>query len=695
MKKLILSALGLCLALGSLHAQFYVIESTGELDGYAWDATGTTIIASSADDVYSSVQTLPFTFDFYGQSVTQYLISDNGYITFDIADSVSTGANTSIPNAGGPNNAIYAAWDDLALIGVGTPDVVKSYTMGTSPNRTHVIQWHSVNQVAAGGSAYLYAAILIHESGDFDVVIPWAQGTMGSFTIGCENAAGTDGIEVSGSPNYSLPSSGSDPVDDLVFNFYAGTQPAVDPKLVTAVIPKFASADGSAEITGVVQNLGANSLSSFDIEWTDGTDTYSHTINNTLASGATYAFTHPDQVMLAGGTSATIEVTVVAANDANMDNNTVSGDVDGVGFIPEKVVVGEEATGTWCGWCPRGMVGLAYMEENYEESWIGIAVHNNDPMENSAYDTWMGSQISGYPSGLVDRVEDIDPNWASLEAAYNVSMQSFGVANIEVWPLYIDEDEVELRVKFHFAVDYDDDLRVAVIIVEDGLTGTGSDWNQVNYYSGGNYGLLSGAGFDWHNEPGSVSGVTYDDVGREALTDVEGDADILAATYSEDEEVEYVWDRFTWDTDYVPENSRIVVMLIDDSNDEVINAGESHLLETTITVDSETGATIYTIEGTDYEVFEGDKLVPLGMAAAPKVEFDVYPNPAIDVINVRLNEAADVMLVDLMGKVVATAGYSGVGTGVQFNTEMLSAGIYNVVVTTEASTSTERITVVK
>ncbi|HAW21570.1 MAG TPA: hypothetical protein DCX14_15415 [Flavobacteriales bacterium] len=693
MKKLLLTAFGLAFGITAVQAQYYVIEETGEVSGYSWDGTGTTILDNPADDVYSPAQTIPFTFDYYGNSVTSYLASDNGYITFDVTSTTSDPANTAIPTTGGPNNAIYAAWTDLALLtGAGTPDVVKNWTYGTSPNRTHVIQWHSVRQV--GTTGYMYAAILLHEAGGFDVVLPWAQGCVPGFTVGCENATGGDGIEINGAPNYTIPSNTDVNSDDFVIHFIAGTQPAVDPKMVSATIPTYASPDGSRAIVGTVQNLGANTLNSFDISWTDGTTTKTATINNSLASGATYDFEHPDEVTVAAGTTSNITVSVEVSGDANMNNNTASGDVDGYVFVPHKAVFGEEATGTWCGWCPRGMVGMEYMEEEYEDEWVGVAVHNGDPMTNSDYDSWMGSQISGYPSGLVNRGGDIDPSWTSLEGAFNDAINEFGVADIEVLPLINDDDEVEIRINFHFAEDYDDDVRVAVLLAEDDLSGSGSQWNQANYYSGGGSGSLSGAGFDWHAEASSVAGVTYNDVARQSVTDIDGEDDIIEAPFAEDEVVSVIMDKFDWDGDYDMDNTTIIVVLIDDNSDEVINVAESHLKELEIVENG--GVTYYVIDGDTYQLWDGETLVPTGVATAPSyVDVKVYPNPSNGMINVALGEAAEVLLIDMMGKVVASSTFTGNSNGVQFNAEYLSAGVYNVVVRTETSTATERVTVIK
>ena len=88
--------------------------------------------------------------------------------------------------------------------------------------------------------------------------------------------------------------------------------------------------------------------------------------------------------------------------------------------------------------------------------------------------------------------------------------------------------------------------------------------------------------------------------------------------------------------------------------------------------------------------------MPTGVSApAPVIDVKVYPNPANGIINVTLVENAEVLLIDMMGKVVARGSYTGTGNGVQFNSDYLSAGIYNVVVNTENASVVERVTVIK
>lgn len=49
----------------------------------------------------------------------------------------------------------------------------------------------------------------------------------------------------------------------------------------------------------------------------------------------------------------------------------------------QKVFV-EEMTGTGCGWCPRGIVGMQLMKQKYGDRFVGVAIHrynaSTDPM---------------------------------------------------------------------------------------------------------------------------------------------------------------------------------------------------------------------------------------------------------------------------------------------------------------------------
>lgn len=109
-----------------------------------------------------------------------------------------------------------------------------------------------------------------------------------------------------------------------------------------------------------------------------------------------------------------------------------------------RINVVEEYTGNKCANCPRGIVGMEYMESTYgSKNWIGIAVHNypGDPMKLATYENWATNLgISGAPQCTFNRdvtLGPIDPSKDVLERAHleapaisNMKVQA-SVANID------------------------------------------------------------------------------------------------------------------------------------------------------------------------------------------------------------------------------------------------------------------------
>lgn len=87
----------------------------------------------------------------------------------------------------------------------------------------------------------------------------------------------------------------------------------------------------------------------------------------------------------------------------NVSLNTVSRRV-------ERLSVVEEVTGTGCGFCPRGWVGMEYMKKNFPRQFAGICLHQyntDDPMANYNY-AKLG--FMGAPACTIDRASGvIDP----------------------------------------------------------------------------------------------------------------------------------------------------------------------------------------------------------------------------------------------------------------------------------------------
>lgn len=168
---------------------------------------------------------------------------------------------------------------------------------------------------------------------------------------------------------------------------------------------------------GNIVNTGSTAITSFTAELNYNGTNYTENISSVnIASLASYTVAFSQLQLVAGSNVATMTISNIngGADDDNSDD-VATKTVNPVVPAPGKMVVGEEGTGTWCQWCPRGAVFMDMYEEEFGQFWAGIAVHNGDPMVVTTYDTGLGAYFSGYPSALVDRGADKDPSNLSSE----------------------------------------------------------------------------------------------------------------------------------------------------------------------------------------------------------------------------------------------------------------------------------------
>lgn len=158
------------------------------------DISGTGTNLGLGDDDGLSVG-LGFTFDFFGTSHTMVSVGSNGYLTFG-ADATDF-SNDPIPTAIDPNDIICPLWDDFDPSSGGA---VYSQTLGAAPNRRFIAQWTNVPQFASADSN-TFQAVLYEGSNriEFRYGTITAEAFAGDYTVGIENATGTEGLSVPGS----------------------------------------------------------------------------------------------------------------------------------------------------------------------------------------------------------------------------------------------------------------------------------------------------------------------------------------------------------------------------------------------------------------------------------------------------------------------------------------------------------------
>ncbi|MEJ2596283.1 MAG: T9SS type A sorting domain-containing protein [bacterium] len=436
--------------------------------------------------------------------------------------------------------------------------------------------------------------------------------------------------------------------------------PLFDIALEEVTMPSFMM-PGEVEVAGVIRNLSGETLTSIDVSYTmNGGTPVSQTFNVNVGPLETYEFMFDDPLSLMDFGAYTFEVVISNPNgeeDENPDNDMITHVVNVVEDMPQKRVVGEEATGTWCGWCPRGAVWMEYMADEYPETFIGIAVHNNDPMEHDEYDAGMAPLIPGYPSGLVDRLsEAYDPS--QFEAVYLEQIDEIPPAHVSLESVMLDGNELSFNVRADFVAQASN-LRFNAVLKEDNVTGTTSGYNQANYYSGGGNGPMGG--YEDLPNPVPASMMVYDDVARTILGGWNGSPGSLPQTVSAGQSYWYSYSvtlQSGWDVNEI----NIVGMLIDTDNGRILNAVESN--------DNTVG-----IFNNPYE----------------EATFSVYPNPAVDRMTIDAPGADRIEVVNFMGQVIRQM--EGTGRPVELNVGEFDAGIYFVRVSEGESTTTRKVIV--
>lgn len=148
----------------------------------------------------------------------------------------------------------------------------------------------------------------------------------------------------------------------------------------------------------------------------------------------------------------------------------------------------EEFTGTKCGYCPKGWLGMETMKERYGDRFIGVAIHQynaDDPMYCADY-ARLG--FIGAPNCRIDRnTPDTDPYKGS--GYYPNILGDFEHANALLPDVEVSVDgtlsDDGLSVSATASVEFLGDAEgytLGYVLTADGLTGKGP-WLQTNYYN--------------------------------------------------------------------------------------------------------------------------------------------------------------------------------------------------------------------
>lgn len=255
----------------------------------------------------------------------------------------------------------------------------------------------------------------------------------------------------------------------------------------------------------------------------------------------------------------TIELKVSKVNGNDNINKQSSASYSIIALVKsaDRVSVVEEQTGTWCGWCPRGHVALDLLNKQLGDKVVTLAGHFTnsqsqvDPMnilgdnitsQAEAYADygWVAMNLSsmlgggGFPGAMFDRVLAADPYVAANTTKGKNGTYEFGAtalvkalqeqipseADFSMTASWANDQNTDIKVDLTTTFNYDRfgsfPYGVAFVLSENGMTGKGVTWKQLNYFS-----KLAGVnGASDFNNPdmaawfkgGSYVSTTYDNV---------------------------------------------------------------------------------------------------------------------------------------------------------------------------------------
>lgn len=330
--------------------------------------------------------------------------------------------------------------------------------------------------------------------------------SQGTYANGSTQIASIDIFPLNGNQFY---------MDDFSYEFTDYTVPNMNGAVVDINGMSSALAGQTATPSVVVRNLGTTAINSFSLSITYNGETFTQDITGVnIASLAFYTVNFTDTYTLLAGPN-DVSATISSINDLSIDDDP-SDDTKNLSISPivpaaGKAVVAEEGTGTWCPWCVRGTVFMENLSNQYGDLYIGIAVHNGDPMTITAYDTPMANLIEGYPSGVVDRGPEYDPSQFEIPFLERIQIAPKAlITHGATWNETTRELNMSSSVTFQENVT--GNYKIAFVLTEDGVTGTGSTWAQANAYAGGDNGDMGG--FEDLPNPVPAAQMVYDHVAR-------------------------------------------------------------------------------------------------------------------------------------------------------------------------------------
>lgn len=331
----------------------------------------------------------------------------------------------------------------------------------------------------------------------------------------------------------------------------------------TIDLPEAIDTIGQVNVSGTVYTREATPVSGYTIGLEVGGETFIQHFDQTLTAGAAQAFVLDHQLTIGKHETLPYTVWVEADGDKNAEERTVT--------AYQRKIVCEEGTGTWCGWCVRGLVMLDSIKHHYADRIIGIAAHTGDVMASdyiSKISRYLGDS---YPTGSVNRMMVTDPqNFISYARTFLKQKESLVDMDLQT-TFDAATRSVTTTTTLLFADDQTDhQLAMAYAIIENAVHQPDNDkYKQNNSYANGENGVMGG-----YEKYGSIipaSAMYFNDVARGYVDDLLGIDGSIPTDVKAEEAVAHTTTFTLPDNILVDENVEIVAMIIDKSDGHIVN----------------------------------------------------------------------------------------------------------------------------
>lgn len=356
--------------------------------------------------------------------------------------------------------------------------------------------------------------------------------------------------------------------------------PANEVSMLDCMIPDFVETSTSQPVTFYVLNEAGNDINTLTVSYRMGSDSEPQTRVYELAHPLIYndyvelELDMPIPAEAQNNLLLSLDITEIngTANTASPSARSASGLClamdSGTGF--PRNMVAEIATGTWCGYCPMGIVGVSEMLAAHPDgTFIPIAVHIDDRMSTASYNLFQTNFVGSNAPVLIvnrnmERYGKRNPTAEIMSQMYPAVCATPAMASLSIDCIEIDAagKKINVNASAEFAIGFESgDYGMAYVLTEDNV----GPYYQNNYY--GQPGAPEMG--EWNALPEAVE-ILFNSVARQ-INLFNGVAGSVPASVSAGETISHTAALRTNTVENI-DNCSITVMLINRTTGHIENA---------------------------------------------------------------------------------------------------------------------------